>query len=458
MGGDGRPRRPGRRPSRSSTPVARDNRRGRTGQIVGAELLLRLGRGDRAARGGPRLVLELAPLGAGVSEQEACARCWHCRTCWSPTPGRSGNARGPRTAHRWHGRNLAGRAARCRLRGQPRQIATMTWPTPGAIASNFPVGGPSNSDSTVWSTVAREGRILIAWLCGTGETPQRSVLREFGEVERPYSARLPWTRARAAAGASDATGGARPARPTPAHIEGGRDRGSGVGGVSGSGRAQPGWSCIEVASVTSGWPSPSGRSAGGQALKNLRTTLNYLHGVLEPGRATRETRRGSSVSTRTAWNSMPQPRRRPVEFEGKVLGPRRGCGARRYTEQRRCRCCSMRWPDRGALAAGLGLRMAPISSGSPFGAVAFVRPCRAASCSPRRVGLGSRSTCPRARCAPMRGTSGPPRRYKFEPVGVGSVTRPPRSRWPSMPPRVPVGDLSGGRRSRRGGTISSWRT
>ena len=40
------------------------------GQIVGVELLLRLGRGDESgAEEGLASVLELAPLGAGVSEQ-----------------------------------------------------------------------------------------------------------------------------------------------------------------------------------------------------------------------------------------------------------------------------------------------------------------------------------------------------------------------------------------------------
>ena len=294
------------------------------GQIVGVELLVRLARGDETgAQEGLTSVLELAPLGAGVSEQNlrpmlalSYVLVPDARDFWNR------DDLGPAQIV---ARDLAVALLDARD-GTPRPIATMTWPTPSVIAANFPVRWAIEFGLHGLANGRQEGRALIGWLCEHWGDSARSVLREFADHVDELGA--------AAVDALAHT----PVPPTqrvalellgPLRLT-----------FDGYETADPSWRRERVAALLTWlvlhrggqrdelafalWPD----LPADKALKNLRTTLNYLHGVLEPGRANRDA--PWFVARRHPPDRAPSRRRR------RPLGVRRDVGPRRRRRTRWC--------------------------------------------------------------------------------------------------------------------------
>lgn len=254
------------------------------GQLVGVELLLRLARGDEAGAGdGLASVLSAAPLGEGVSEQNlrpllalSYVLVPETRAFWDE------DALGPAQLV---ARDLAAALLSAR-EGSPRAIATMVWPGPAVVAANFPVRWAVEFALHGVVQGRQEGRSLIAWLCEHWGDSARAVLRESTDADEALGA-----------AASDVLAHT-PVPPTQ------RVALDVLGTLrltfDGYETADPEWRRERVRALMTWlvlhrggqrdelayalWPElPVDR-----ALKNLRTTLNYLHGVLEPRRSTRD--------------------------------------------------------------------------------------------------------------------------------------------------------------------------
>jgi DNA-binding SARP family transcriptional activator len=254
------------------------------GQIVGVELLLRLARGDEdGAAAGLAAVLRAVPLGDGVSEQNlrpmlamSYVLVAESRAYWDE------DDLGPAqlVARDLSVALLGARAANRTM------VATMKWPTPGVIAANFPARWAIEFGLHGLVTGRQEGRALIAWLCENWGDPAREVLREFSELDGDLGV-----------AASDALAHT-PVPPTQrVALE---LLGSLRLSFDGYETADPAWRRERVRALLTWlvlhrggqrdeladalWPD----LPADKALKNLRTTLNYVHGVLEPRRATRD--------------------------------------------------------------------------------------------------------------------------------------------------------------------------
>jgi len=237
------------------------------------------GRQDVAA-GGLRKMLEIVPLGQGVSEQLLVGNVAfvytllpEARQFWDDM------ALGPDLDC---GREIARAFTSARERGDLGPITRLDWPSPGAIAAHLPTNWAIEFALYGVKAKREEGRHVADWLCEHWGDPARKALRS-------------WT--------SDATLGEHAIdvlanTPTPP----GRDVAFEVLGQTrlkfdGHECRDSNWRRERVRAMLTFlvlnpvttrdqlagtlWPDLTSE----RAHKNLRTTLNYLHNVLEPRRA-----------------------------------------------------------------------------------------------------------------------------------------------------------------------------
>ncbi len=249
------------------------------GQLFGVEILLQLARGDdedaAAATSG---LLELAPLGQGVSEQNL-----------RPVLALP-YVLAPSTNEYWESIELGpaqlvslelARALVAARGGDDRRLRDLEWPAPGVIAANLPVRWAIEFGIRGAGAGRHEGHQLVRWLCEQWGASARSALLalhddpELGTVAAELGSRTPIP----------------PHHEVAVNVLGAsRLLIDGVDTVDQHWRRERvrallAWLIVrrhgtreQIAGAL--WPDITPERAG----KNLRTTLNYLHGLLEPGR------------------------------------------------------------------------------------------------------------------------------------------------------------------------------
>jgi DNA-binding SARP family transcriptional activator len=250
-------------------------------QLVAVQLLIKLADGDDAAAASDLAsILDAVPLGGGVSEQFLRN---HLTLPYVLVPS---------TRDYWDQADLGPSHVRARMAtrafvrahedGDLGPLATMLWPEPGFLAANFPVRWAMELALHGVRAGRHEGRLLATWLCEHWGDPARIALRSWvdhdvlGETARDLVARTP--------------------SPPPQRVEA-RLLGQLDLLLDGHSTADPDWRRERVRGLLA-WlvlnPVTSREQAAGalwpdlpidRAAKNLRTTLNYLHHVLEPRRS-----------------------------------------------------------------------------------------------------------------------------------------------------------------------------
>lgn len=160
-------------------------------------------------------------------------------------------------------------------------LATVRWPEPGLIAAYVPNHWAMELALTGIQSGRHEARHLAAWLCEHWQQAARSELARWVDDDR--------------LGVTARDVAAHTPTPPPSRI-GVRLLGHAEVDVDGRATAHPDWRRERVRALLT-WlvlhPNTSREQATtalwpdlepGRAAKNLRTTLNYLHGILEPGR------------------------------------------------------------------------------------------------------------------------------------------------------------------------------
>ena len=251
-----------------------------TGQIGAVEALIRLVEGHEAdAARHLRAVLEVVPFGQGVAEQMLrntmalpYVLCPESRPFWDTYEV------GPALRIV---RELARAFSRAREEGDDELLASMEWPEPGFIAANLPVTWAVEFAVRGVAVGRHEGRRLAAWLGEHWGDPARTALRSWlddaalGTVAREVLAGTP--------------------TPPDSNLAV-RLLGQCTTLVDGSPTADPNWRRERVRALLVALvmrPNTTREQLAGalwpdvameRAAKNLRTTLSYLHGVLEPRR------------------------------------------------------------------------------------------------------------------------------------------------------------------------------
>ncbi len=250
-------------------------------QLVAAQLLIKLADGDDATPATElAAILEVLPLGGGVSEQFLRN---HLAVPYLLVPA---------TRDYWDHADLGPAHIRAREAvialvharedGDAALLASMLWPEPGFLASNFPVRWAIEFALRGVRAGRHEGRMLAAWLCEHWGDPARAALRSWvdhnvlGDVARDLVARTP----------------SPPLQRVEVRVLGQLDL-----LLEGHSTADPDWRRERVRGLLT-WlvlnPTTTRDGAAGalwpdlpieRAAKNLRTTLNYLHRVLEPRRS-----------------------------------------------------------------------------------------------------------------------------------------------------------------------------
>lgn len=224
-------------------------------------------------------ILEFVPLGQGVAEQmlrNALAipylLCPDTREFWEEYP------LGPalRDVREWTRAFAAVREGT-----EPGALATIAWPEPGFAAANLPVNWAMEFALRGVAANRHEARRLAAWLCEHWGDPARAALRswleddDLGSVARDVAASTPTP--------PDGPVEVRLLGPTSVLVD---EYPS----------ADPNWRRERVRALLTTLvlkPSTTREQLAGtlwpdapmdKAAKSLRTTLNYLHGVLEPRR------------------------------------------------------------------------------------------------------------------------------------------------------------------------------
>ena len=252
-----------------------------TAQLVAVQLLIKLSDGDDcAAAADLASILEAAPLGGGISEQFLRNHLTlpyvlmpATRDYWDHADLGPAHIRAREAAHAF---------VRAREAGDLGPLATMLWPEPGFLAANFPVRWAIELALQGVRADRHESRLLATWLCEHWGDPARAALRSWldhdvlGPAARDLVARTP--------------------SPPPQRVEA-RLLGQADLLLDNHSTADPDWRRGRVRGLLT-WlvlnPATTREQAAGalwpnlpieRAAKNLRTTLNYLHNVLEPRRS-----------------------------------------------------------------------------------------------------------------------------------------------------------------------------
>ena len=271
--------------ARSATATARAHAGEHPGpmvqaQLTGLDILMLIAAGDddeAAARF--RSILEVVPLGAGLAEH-----LFRHHFCFLYVLL-------PETRQFWDGVAMPGTIAQIRQvvqafaaarEGDLGPVGAVDWPEPGLIAAYLPVGWAVELALYGTRSGRQEGRRLAAWLCEHWQRPARAALASWtehdvlGEAARDVLAHTPTPPGQSiritVLGHLDVTVDGYPTEDPNWRRE----------------RVQAllGWLVLHPATsrdraATALWPDlDPARSA-----KNLRTTLNYLHGILEPARS-----------------------------------------------------------------------------------------------------------------------------------------------------------------------------
>ncbi|MDJ0770602.1 MAG: BTAD domain-containing putative transcriptional regulator [Ilumatobacter sp.] len=253
-------------------------------QLVGVRMVIDVVESnEEAAATTLRAILEHLPLGEGISDQMLRSFLTfpyvlvpETRSFWETAD------LGPSLVE---GRYLAAAFAGARERDDLGAIATMRWPEPGLIAARLPVNWAM--ELAVYGAHAGryEAGRLAAWLCEHWGRPARDALARWiehpalGAAARELRARTPTP----------------PDQPVAVRLLG-ETRLT----VNRSDTADPDWRRERVRALlvwlvlnpessrnraaAALWPDLDPDKAG----KNLRTTLNYVHRVLEPQRTSRD--------------------------------------------------------------------------------------------------------------------------------------------------------------------------
>lgn len=248
-------------------------------QTAGVEILLQIAEGDEdGAAAAVEFILDLIPLGGGVSEQMLrnnvaipYVLAPGCRPFWDEFEA------GP--AQR-EALDII-RAFAAWRDGDPGPIGSLHWPEPGVVACQLPCRWAIELALAGLTVERHEGRRLAAWLCEHWGEPARAALRSWTDDERlgavarevlastpippdqPASLRLLGT-------TSVVIGGFATDSPDLR-----RER---VRALLALLALRPDTTRDQLAGTL--WPDLDGPKAA----KNLRTTLSYVHGLLEPRR------------------------------------------------------------------------------------------------------------------------------------------------------------------------------
>jgi DNA-binding SARP family transcriptional activator len=249
-------------------------------QVMLIELLIKLVEGDEEeAAADLGAVLEVVPLGGGVSEQTLRTNLAlpyvlvpDSRAYWDSIE------LGPSIRV---SREIARAFVEARD-GDHRRLASMEFAEPGVVASTLPVAWAIEFALHSLAADRSEGRRLVAWLCEQWGGPARSALQRFatdefhGSVARDVLSHTPLP----------------PTEPVRIAV-----LGRSTASIGGYETSDPNWRRERVRALVvwlvvhrggtreqlagALWPDLSGERAS----KNLRTTLNYVHQVLEPRRS-----------------------------------------------------------------------------------------------------------------------------------------------------------------------------
>ncbi|MEM7141309.1 MAG: BTAD domain-containing putative transcriptional regulator [Actinomycetota bacterium] len=234
---------------------------------------------DDEAQADLRAILEFVPLGQGVAEQMLRNNLGipyvlapESRPFWHE------HAVGPALRQV---REICEAFCAAREDDDPSKLVALDWPEPGFAAATFPVTWAMEFALRGVAANRHEGRRLAAWLCENWGDPARAALRswldhdELGATARDVAASTP----------TPPDGPVEVRLLGPASVL-----------VDDYASADPNWRRERVRALLTAlvlkpattreqlagtlWPDvPSEKAA-----KSLRTTLNYLHGVLEPRR------------------------------------------------------------------------------------------------------------------------------------------------------------------------------
>lgn len=250
-------------------------------QTAGVGMLIKLVDGDeRGAANDIRAILELAPLGQGVSEQML-------RNVFAVPYVLDPSSR-PFWDEYDFGPSL--RIVRestvafvgAREEDRPGALARLDWPEPGLIAAYLPCPWAIEFALRGLGAGRSEGRRLAAWLCEHWGEPARAALRswldddDLGDVAREMLAQTPSPpRQRIGVEVLGQTNVNVDGYPTDdPNLRRERVRALLVSLI-----LRPSTTRDQLAGVL--WPDQPTEKAA----KNLRTTLGYVHGLLEPRRA-----------------------------------------------------------------------------------------------------------------------------------------------------------------------------
>lgn len=248
-------------------------------QLTGLEILMLVAAGDdELAADRLRAILDVVPLGAGLAEH-----LFRHHFCFLYVLV-------PETREFWDGVVMPGTLAQVRQvihafaaarDGDLGPVGTVDWPEPGLIAAHVPVRWAVELALYATRSGRQEGRRLATWLCEHWQRPARAALASWtdhdvvGEAARDVLAHTPTP----------------PTQTVRIRVLGHLDV-----EIDGHPTEDPNWRRERVQALlswlvlhpdtsrdraaTALWPDlDAARSA-----KNLRTTLNYLHGVVEPSR------------------------------------------------------------------------------------------------------------------------------------------------------------------------------
>ncbi|MGK2948471.1 MAG: BTAD domain-containing putative transcriptional regulator [Acidimicrobiales bacterium] len=249
-------------------------------QVVGLGLMIDLGEGDEDGVAKQLTsIIEMLPLGEGVSEQVF-------RNLFSVPYVLVPTTRPYWTAAPMQGIHAAVRtvvaAFTCaRELDDLGPISSMPWPEPGIVAAHLPMRWCTELALHGVRANRHEGRRLAAWLAEHWQQPARQALQGYSEHDRLGDA------------ARDVLARAPTPPRTPPML---RLLGHAEVDFAGVATSDPNWRRERVRALLC-WMalnphSTRDRAAGAlwpdlgaeRAAKNLRTTLNYLHTVLEPER------------------------------------------------------------------------------------------------------------------------------------------------------------------------------
>jgi len=244
--------------------------------------LIDVARGDEgAAAAKVRALVSDAPLGSGPVEQAMRGHVaipyvlvGETRPFWAEFAATGAMARAI---------SLADAFVQSRESGSDRALSALGWPEPGVVATVLPARWAMEFALRGVAIGRSEGYALATWLCEHWGDAARSLLAEFSEGDRPL------------AGVASEVMATTPL-PPPNRV-GVRVLGRSELLVDGNDASDPNWRRERVRALLV-WlllnPNTTRQHAAGalwpdlsieRAAKNLRTTLNYLHGLLEPRRS-----------------------------------------------------------------------------------------------------------------------------------------------------------------------------